>query len=390
MSHASSPPVSWRSSALISLAFLAASRLVFWTAALFLQATGAMRVNPGYERFPDWLTGAYARFDHGHFLRIAMGGYFQLDRGKVAFDEAFFPGYPFAARGLAWLFTGGAATEQAVTAAMSVISWGGAFVAGTLLVHLARERRLFGADGRLMATVFYFGPYALFYMAAYSEGPFVACAIGTWELARRKRWGWAAVVASLATVLRINGLFLLPMLALMMLWGQWRRPVAWARLSWLVLPMLPPALYFTYLWSVTGNWLTWFKTQEHWGRKTTAPWESLRFSIELISADQGFAITFQRILEITAVVLFIAVLVQLGHWRCWELFVFTLITLASLTTSTWFQSIPRAMLSCFPVLVVLAVWLTKSPRWLRWCGLAVCWAILAVNVYTILGNQWTG
>lgn len=285
---------------------------------------------------------------------------------------------------------GGTITPVSVTVAMSLISWMGLFVAGTLLIQLARERRLFGVDFRLMAFVLFFGPYAVFYMAPYSEGAFVACAIGAWELGRRQRWGWAAVVASIATVLRINGLFLLPMLALMMVWGQWRRPVAWARLGWLGLPVVPPLVYFAYLRSVTGSWLTWFETQRHWGRDSTWPWESLRFSIELMTAHPEFAVMFQRTMEIVAVALFIVVAVQLARWQRWELVAFVAITLVSLTTSRYFQSIPRAMLSCFPVLIVLAFWLTKAPWWARWIGAGVCIAILGINTTTILANQWTG
>ena len=225
-------------------------------------------------------------------------------------------------------------------------------------------------------------------MAPYSEGPFLACAVGTWVLARRQRWGWAAVVACGATVLRINGLFLLPMLAVMMLAGRWRDPRAWARLAWLGLPALPPVLYFTYLWSVTGDWFTWFETQKHWGRQATAPWDALVFSIELIGADPRFA--FQRLMEVVAVGVYVLVLIQLVRWRRWEWVLFTALTLFSLTTSQYFQSIPRSMLSCFPALVVIAAWLTKAPWWARWAILGISSVVLGLNVITILSNQWTG
>lgn len=375
----------WRSSAVLAFGFVAGSRVIFWLAAWLLQTIDKVVPVPGFEKGWPWLFGVYARFDHGHFQRIALGGYFQLDRGNIAYDEAFFPGYPFLARAIAALSGGG---EPATTTAMSLLTWAGLLVGATLLIHLARRNELFGADWRLVAVVVFFSPWAVFFMAPYSEGPFLACAVGTWLLAHRQRWGWAVVVACGATVLRINGLFLLPMLAVMMLAGRWRNPRAWARLAWLGLPALPPALYFTYLWSVTGDWFTWFETQKHWGREATAPWDALVFSIELIGADPRFA--FQRLMEVVAFGVYLLVLIQLVRWRRWEWVLLTALTLFSLTTSQYFQSIPRSMLSCFPALVVIAAWLTKVPWWVSWAVLGTSSVLLGLNVITILSNQWTG
>ncbi|MDO4783583.1 MAG: hypothetical protein Q3997_00615 [Propionibacteriaceae bacterium] len=379
------PAPSWRSSLGLSLALVGASRLVFWLAAGVLQRAGGVLPASGFESGWPWLFGVYARFDHGHFQRIALGGYFQLDQGNIAYDEAFFPGYPFLARGIAALFGGG---EPTTTTAMSLLTWAGLWLGAALLIHLARRGELFGADWRLVAFVVFFGPWSVFFMAPYSEGLFLACAVGAWTLARRERWGWAVALACGATALRINGLFLLPMLALMMLSGRWREPRAWARVSLLVLPSLPPALYFTYLWSVTGNWFTWFETQKHWGRTATAPWDSLVVSIRLIGEAPQFA--FQRTMEVLAALVYLLVVIQLARWRRWELVLFTALTLFSLTTSQFFQSIPRSMLSCFPALVVIAWWLTRFPWWLRWLCIGLGSMILALNVTTILAGRWTG
>ncbi len=379
--------VNWFTSAVISTIAWLLSRLIFLISAYVLQLYDRMVILNGFEKFPEWIFGAYARFDHGHFQRIALGGYFQLDRGNIAYDEAFFPGFPYATRGLAWLMAGEIA-EPYITIAMTLISWIGTLIAGTLLIHLARTDRLYGVSWFVMAIVFYFGPYSLFYMASYAEGPFVAFAIGSWELARQKRWGWAALLAAFASALRANGLFLIPMLAVMILAGRWKSFSGWRDLSWLVLPALPPTLYFTYLWSVTGNFFTWFKTQEHWGRVTTLPWHCLRTSFNEALIPSSYQ--FQYIMELVAWALFVLVIVELFFWRQWEWFWFTLITLSSLTTSLYLLSVPRSMLSCFPVLVVMAYWLTKAPWWLRWIGYAVMWSILALNVSTILVNAWTG
>lgn len=385
MSDRSQP--TWWSSASRGFGFLVASRALFWLAAHVLQSMEKMVPAQGFERGLAWFFGVYARFDHGHFQRIALGGYFQLDRGNIAYDEAFFPGYPFSARALASLFGGG---EPATTIAMSLITWIGVWAGASLLIHAARQGNLYGADWRIVALIVFFSPWSVFFMAPYSEGPFLAFAVAAWLLARQERWGWAAVAACGATVFRINGLFLLPMLAFMILGGRWRDLRAWARVAWLGLPTLPPVIYFTYLWSVTGDWFTWFETQKHWGRTTTAPWDSLRFSIELINAHPQFPLVFQRSAEVVVAMLYVVIIVQLVRWRRWDMVILTGLTLLSLTTSSYFISIPRSVLSCFPALIVLAVWTTKAPWWARWLSLGLCGLLLAINITTILNSQWTG
>ena len=49
----------------------------------------------------------------------------------------------------------------------------------------------------------------------------------------------------------------------------------------LLAPFLAVAAYFGYLWALTGDPLRWFAAQElGWGRRTTAPWEALRATVE--------------------------------------------------------------------------------------------------------------
>ncbi len=83
----------------------------------------------------------------------------------------------------------------------------------------------------------------------YAEGPFMLLAVASFLLARRGQWAGAALLAGLASGVRITGVFLAVALAVEYLhqrgW-QWRRigPDA----TWLLLAPLGLLAYMGYLW----------------------------------------------------------------------------------------------------------------------------------------------
>ena len=77
--------------------------------------------------------------------------------------------------------------------------------------------------------------------------------------------------------------------------------------------------------------------------------------------------------------------------RRWPESVYVGLTAGSLLTSSYYVSIPRSLLVCFPLLVLAAEWTSRSPRrWLVAACVAVGGALLVVNTTTFLLNQWSG
>jgi hypothetical protein len=62
-----------------------------------------------------------------------------------------------------------------------------------------------------------------------------------------------------------------------------------------------------------------------------------------------------------------------------------------LLTSSYYVSIPRSMLVCFPLIVIAAEWTRRSAhRWLVAACVTFGVALLVVNTTTLLFDQWSG
>lgn len=369
-----------------------ASRLVFLVIAAFVDSVHRLPGGrPGTAlAWPVWV---YARFDAGHFARIERVGYYRMENLHRTWDEAFFPGYPFLSRWLAELLSDGRPTQAAYLAGLALVSWISVLVAAVLLWRLVSMQADEILAGRSV-IVMLFGPYAVFFMASYSEGLFLALAVATWLAGRSQRWWLASTLAALACTVRINGLFLAAGLLVMYFVAAIRERQPWLRWPLLAfgLPIVPPLVYFWWLRRLSGTWTTWLLEEEYgWGRRTVAPWASLRNSIRHLHGMPTFGESFQSWMELLFAGLLVLALWLLATRRAWPEFTYVGLSAASLLTSTVYLSIPRSLLVCFPVFSLAAEWSTTRRR--RGSVTATCFAcagVLVINATTFLTNQWTG
>ncbi|MFC2641174.1 MAG: mannosyltransferase family protein [Propionibacterium acidifaciens] len=378
----------WRDDLRTGALWWALSRAFFLSLAAALGAAGrAVRPSAG----GPWPLNAYVRFDAGHLLRITESGYFTPDNGVNAYDEAFFPGYPFLSRIAARIIGLGRLDVDTAVAGATVVTWLAALGAAVLLARIAREELRISPHA--VTAAYLLGPYALFLMAPYTEALFGLCTLSAWYLARHRRWWWAIAATTLACAVRVNGLFVVVMLAVMML----RRPddggprprVEWRRLLGLGIPVCAPLAYFGYLWARTGDVFYWMTAQElGWGRGSAWFGRVLVASARHIGAAETRAVAWQQGLEFVFLVVFCAAL-----WWClrrgraeWAAFVW--LTLYSLCRGPVLLSLPRNGLDCFPVVLAMGTAL-GSRRW-RWPLVAAGLAVAVINTATILADQWTG
>src|SRR6476646_5096186 len=191
-----------------------------------------------------WFLERFTWWDSFHFLRIVDRGYLSLDRGGG--DQAFFPVYPLMIAAVRPLTGGNAAMAGFV---VSVVA---GTVAAVVLWHLGRLATGTREGGWIAVTMLAVAPYGFFLVTVYSEALFLACAFGAWAAGLTRRWWLAGTLAALASLVRINGLFLAVALAVLYLLqqrGRLRRN-AFA----LALPVLAVAAFFVYLRTRTGSW----------------------------------------------------------------------------------------------------------------------------------------
>lgn len=198
-------------------------RVLSWTAA----ETGARSHDQQpylLEPFLHQLTA----WDSEFYLSISTRGYddpavrsVEVDGRKVSLDYAFFPLYPAAMRALALplgLVLNRLAAATLAGVLVSLLGALGAAVALFSLVRAEADGRPAGpgaADARAWRTAFYFlvFPTSFFLLQVYTEGLFAGLAFGAVALAHRRRLGWAALLAVLATWTRGVGVCLVLPLA---------------------------------------------------------------------------------------------------------------------------------------------------------------------------------
>ncbi|MDP9068107.1 MAG: hypothetical protein M3N53_07155 [Actinomycetota bacterium] len=318
----------------------------------------------------------WRRWDADHFLTIAEYGYTAPQSDEHA--AAFFPAFPLAVRPLLWL------GFSPVVAGLVVAAMG-AIVAGVFLFRLAEEEIGEGAGRRalLYLTIF---PTAVFLIAPYSESIFLAGAIAAFYYARRARWHLVALPAAVAMGARAAGLFLILGLAVEFVR---QREFSFERvgnaLFSLIVGLLPLLAYGAFLARAMGNPFQFLVHQrEGWGRTFVGPVASFMNTWntwDVSTHPTNWLLAWR--LEIVAAAVGLAFVVWALWKKEWGYATFMGSLLAVLVTSTWYYSIPRMLLTMFPVVLFLAKVTHERPRLHEWMiiGLAPL-ATLGVVVFT--------
>ncbi|GAB2907313.1 mannosyltransferase family protein [Streptomyces mayteni] len=336
----------------------------------------------------NWLS-VWERWDWGHYQAIAEHGYFGSTPGvdpALVDRVAFFPGFPLALRAVHavvghWTVAG---------LLISLVSGAVAVVALGRLAGLGRQEGPLA--GRRAVAFLLLSPAAIFLAAGYTESLFLAFALPAWLAARRHHWALAGLLTACATTVRISGVFLAAALVVEFLLahrGRWARAPRSA--PWCLLPALPVAGYFGYLWARTGDPMAWKHAQERgWHREFHWPHEAFqntwRAAFDNLQTA-GFALGFQ--LELLAVTVGILLLAALLLRRRWAEAVYVGLTLWALTTSYWFFSVPRATLLWWPLWIGLAHLSLRRP-WVREAYLLVVAPLMVVLAVMFTSGRWTG
>jgi hypothetical protein len=210
------------------------------------------------------LVTATERQDAAWFLRIATGGYAVGDG-----SAAFFPLYPMAIKALAWLPAIGP------LGAALIIS-NACFVGALVMLHgLTRLEGFSDRVARTTVLLIAIFPTAFFFLAPYSEAPFLLLSVSAFWFAQRDRWALAALMGALAALTRSIGLLLVLGLAVEAIQRSRDdgRPLL-PRLAAAAAVALGPALYVAY-WAARGDLSAPLDAQRNWQRVFTLPTRTL-------------------------------------------------------------------------------------------------------------------
>lgn len=213
---------------------------------------------PGIASGPISSEVLASRGDAGWYLEIARLGYeVRPFDASAQHNWVFFPLYPLLWRAAAWCTGDWPLTGVALSSAL--------FLVALALVHeLALAAGLSDAAARRAALVTALWPSSIFFSYPTTESLFLALSTGSLLAAMRRRAWIACVLAGLATAARLNGLVLLPVLALAQVHAHgWR-----LRRDVLALALVPLGLFafMAHLHALTGDALAFSHAQRAWGR----------------------------------------------------------------------------------------------------------------------------
>lgn len=313
---------------------------------------------------------AFQEFDW--YQSIATNGY--APPGEHRHNAAYFPG-------TALLMAAGALVGSTPAITGMVAALAGGLAAALALAALAPR---FASKALWAVLALALAPLSVFLSAPWSEGPFVGLSFWAWACAVRKNWIWAGVLAGLATVVRVNGLFLMAALIVLLVStdrGQWKRGAA------LLLPAVVVGGHFAYLHSITGSWTAWRDAMRNFGRNFVDPVTSLGNTIALLTDYVPGTVSSRFVIELLTAGALIATVVILVMWRYWGEATYVGLTAISLMTADFYQALPRSLLVLFPVWLIIGRWMTVS-RTLRWAYLIAAPPMLLMTTYLFSQRQW--
>jgi Gpi18-like mannosyltransferase len=317
-----------------------------------------------------WLE-IWNRWDAPHYLDIARQGY--VSTGEESRWIVFYPLYPWLVRVAAFVLRDYLLSAFLVSALASV-------AAALLLQRLAA----LDVDERAARAAVFFMlafPTAYFLHVGYTESLFMALALGSFLAARRRAWRVAGILGALAALSRVNGLLLIPALAVEA-YAQYRdegrrqpRP-EWA---WIALVASGFVVYLALNQYALGDPLAFLSIQkEHWFRSFTWPWVSVGDAwrsaqwrtpsdavmvgwMELLFALLGLGGTIWCAFRLRA-----SYAVWMGaNWLLW-------------TSTKFLLSVPRYTLIMFPVYILFARAAVKRPAL---GGAIALWSLLLLALF---------
>lgn len=335
----------------------------------------------GSAKSPQGWFQLWQNWDAVRLADIARFGYFSPAEKLYPDQIAFFPGFP-----------GALDIVHAIVRQWTVSGLVVSFIAGGVaVVALSRiaERDYLPGSGSKAVLYLVVSPAAIFLAAGYTEALFLALAATSWLCARSDRWTGAVLLAGLASVVRINGLFLCVAVVIEIL-----RRADGARvraLATFIPALVPLACYEIYLKVSTGSWLAWMHAeQQGWQRQFTNPVDTFKTAWAAGFGSEFTApINFVFQLEIFAVAAGVIVTVVLLFYRRWPEAIYVGLTILALATSIWYESVPRSLLLLWPLWCGLGVLATRR-AWIGYVYLAVCVPIsVAIGLLFMSGN-WAG
>lgn len=280
----------------------------------------------------------WIRWDGPHYVDIAKNWY--QTAGEPALFIVFYPLYPI----LIWLFNFITNNFQVAAILVSVIFSFTASVALFELILLDYTKRT-----ALLAVWFLnIFPTAYFLQASYTESLFLTLTLLTVYFFRKNNFLTSGIFGALATMTRVNGILLLPLLFLE------TKKIGKNLLTFLLLPV-GFLIYLLINYLTFGNLFYFTKPlTENWFKTISWPWIGLRNLFNAIPSftNPDFYIRFSELV----VIIFITIMIFVVYFKIKKSYaLYMFLNLLLFTSTSYILSTPRYALSLFPIFIALGM-----------------------------------
>lgn len=333
---------------------------------------GPTRASPPIE----FVTHVWMRWDGGHYIAIAHGGYFYRD------STAFLPLYPLLIRLMSYPLGG-----HFVAAAL-VVSTVATFCTFLLLYRLVLRLTTSRQVAAYSVAVAALLPIAFFFVAPYTESLYLALSLATVLAVLDHHWGRAMLFAALASLARQQGV-VLALLAVPSLvdairharvtgapmWQQirqfWR--ASWQPIAFAATSLGTYAAWLLYVHTVLRAPTPYEQVTSSpaWGQHLTLPGLGLISDLLYIAQDPGFRLLYDHALTLdlaAALLAFTGLIVARRHLPralllylvgCW------CVAIIKVEPSGITMSAARYLLVLLPLCMVPAAWLARVRPFVR-------------------------
>jgi Gpi18-like mannosyltransferase len=306
----------------------------------------------GYPTEPLQLVmNQFAHWDSPHYMFIAENGY--VNEGDPANFIVFFPLYPLLVRLITFDFAYINLAGLIISNLFSIVA----------VIYLFKLAKLDYSDSVAKKAVLYLSvfPTAYFLSAVFTESLFLALVIASLYYARNAKWPYAGVLGLLASLTRIAGLLLLPVLVVEYFHQkEWKIKKANLQLFWTSLPAFGFLSYLIINYQVTGGFFTFMEIERvHW-YQTMDPVGGLAGALGWAS-NSAFpkSLTLGYAQVIFAVFGLLMVLAGYAAKLRPSYQAYLLLTwMLSVSTGFWI-SVPRYVLTMFPMFLTIALFSQK-------------------------------
>ena len=301
----------------------------------------------GWQSHP--LVNMWCRWDSGWYLSIIEKGYvvdtnkhpdYIIDEGiDLSANKAFFPLYPIIVKTITPLTGDPLLTGVILSNIFLLIA----------AIYLFKLVKLDHSKKTATQTVFYLLIYPVTFILSgfFTESIFLLLTLSAFYHARKKEWTKACIAGLLSSMTRSLGILLIIPLTIEYL--KTKKKTVRDSASLLLIP-LGAILFFTYLYQITGDPLSFFNTQKaHWQTSITEPisYTVLIFMERSRQPDAWSRLAFV-IFSFSALTYMIKARFRASY------IVFSLYAILLPVASKKLFSMPRFTLVAFPIYLVLA------------------------------------